>query len=187
MADRARRAGGDPPIEPTRGAAGPGADGDAGFAVREPPAPAPPTPPTPPATLHGAGARLHALPAFEDARGTLSFGQVGDHIPFEPKRYFVIGGVPAGVVRGGHAHREQHQFMVALRGACRIVLDDGGRRTEVVLDRQTLGLHVPPLVWGTLHDFTADALLLVLTSGAYDAAEYVGDYAAFAAATAHRR
>ena len=134
------------------------------------------------ATPRVGGARLVALPAFQDARGTLSFGQSGDHLPFEPKRYFLITDVPRGQLRGEHAHREQHQFMVAVRGACRVVLDDGSGREDIQLDHHTVGLHVPPMVWGSLYDFTPDALLLVLTSGAYDPAEYIRDYGAFTAA-----
>jgi dTDP-4-dehydrorhamnose 3,5-epimerase-like enzyme len=135
-------------------------------------------------TLRAGGAALRRLPLHRDQRGTLSFGQLGDHLPFSPQRYFIITDVPDGFVRGDHAHREQHQFFVPVRGRCRVVVDDGREREEILLGAPTIGLHVPPLAWGTLYDFSADALLLVLTSGRYDAAEYVRSYEAFAALVA---
>jgi acetyltransferase-like isoleucine patch superfamily enzyme/dTDP-4-dehydrorhamnose 3,5-epimerase-like enzyme len=136
--------------------------------------------------LRVAGARLYRLPMFQDPRGLLSFGQVGDHLPFDPKRWFIVTDVRPGMVRGEHAHREQHQYLVAVRGSCHMVLDDGERRDEIVLHSRGLGLHVPPMIWGTLFGFSPDALLLVLTSGLYDAAEYIRDYAVFSDAVAKR-
>ena len=136
--------------------------------------------------LRVAGARLYRLPMFQDPRGLLSFGQVGDHLPFDPKRWFIVTDVRPGMIRGEHAHREQHQYLVAVRGSCHMVLDDGKQRDEIVLHSRGLGLHVPPMIWGTLFGFSSDALLLVLTSGMYDAAEYIRDYAVFSAAVNER-
>ena len=123
-----------------------------------------------------AGARLIELPAFPDERGTLIFGQVGDHLPFEARRFFTIGDVPPGSVRGQHAHSVFHQFLLCVRGACTVTIDDGRSRQAFRLDSPRVGLHVPPLHWNVLSDFTSDALLLCLSSGEYDRAEYISDY-----------
>ncbi|HEX9924551.1 MAG TPA: FdtA/QdtA family cupin domain-containing protein, partial [Anaerolineae bacterium] len=75
-----------------------------------------------------------------------------------------------------HAHRELHQFLVCIRGSCAVVLDDGQSRCEVALDRPTLGLHVPPMVWATQYKFSPDAVLLVLASDIYKADDYIRNY-----------
>ena len=120
-------------------------------------------------------ARLIEVPFYPDERGTLLFGQVVDHIPFSMQRFFVISDVPAGSTRGHHAHREQHQFMLCLRGACTVEVDDGRQLQTFRLDSPRAGVHVPPLHWNVLSDFTGDALLLCLCSGAYDRGEYIED------------
>jgi acetyltransferase-like isoleucine patch superfamily enzyme len=129
--------------------------------------------------LHVGGAALHRLPIFSDARGSLTFGEVGNHLPFPVARYFVVSDVPSLEVRGEHAHRECHQFLVCLRGSCAVTLDDGQHREEVLLDSQTLGLHLPPMIWSALYHYTPDAVLLVLTSHAYSAADYIRNYDEF--------
>ena len=130
-------------------------------------------------TLQVGGATLHRLPVFTDARGSLTFGEVGQHLPFPVARYFVVSDVPSLEVRGEHAHRECHQFLVCLRGSCAVTLDDGQRREEVLLDSQTLGLHLPPMIWSALYHYTPDAVLLVLTSHRYSAADYIRNYDEF--------
>lgn len=131
-----------------------------------------------------AEARLVALPSFPDDRGTLTFGQVGAQLPFVPQRFFTITGVPKGGVRGEHAHRLLHQFLVCLHGGCTIMIDDGRRQQTFRLDSPAVALHVPPLHWNRLYDFTPDAVLLCLSSGAYDRAEYIPDYETFQRMTA---
>jgi UDP-2-acetamido-3-amino-2,3-dideoxy-glucuronate N-acetyltransferase len=129
--------------------------------------------------LSVARARLIKLPRIVDLRGGLSFGEYDKHLPFVPKRYFVIFDVPSVEVRGEHAHREQHQFLVCLRGSCSVVLDDGSHRDEVTLDRPDLGLYLPPMLWGIQYKYTQDAILLVLVSDVYDAGDYIRDYDEF--------
>ena len=124
------------------------------------------------------------IPAFEDSRGMLTFAQEGDHIPFTPRRYYTLMTVPEGKTRGGHAHAAYHTFIVALRGACLATYDDGVLRRSVRLERPTLGLYLPPLHWRELSGFSADGLILCLSSGLYDPAEYIHDYEAFARAVA---
>jgi dTDP-4-dehydrorhamnose 3,5-epimerase-like enzyme len=84
--------------------------------------------------------RLIELPTRIDPRGALSFAQQADHIPFDVKRLFVIYEVPDGASRGGHAHREQHQFLLVLSGRTTVTIDDGRERRSALLDRPSLAL-----------------------------------------------
>jgi dTDP-4-dehydrorhamnose 3,5-epimerase-like enzyme len=126
-----------------------------------------------------AGVTLHRLPHVHDLRGNLSFGEVASQIPFEVKRYFLVYGVASQEIRGEHAHRALHQFLICVHGRCHVVADDGALRQEFVLDSPTVGLHLPPLVWGIQYKYTEEAVLLVLTSDRYDPASYIRDYAEF--------
>jgi len=134
---------------------------------------------TEPGILSVSRAKLVQLPRILDLRGGLSFGEYDKQLPFIPKRYFVIFDVPSMEVRGEHAHREQHQFLVCLKGSCAVVLDDGESRDEIVLDSPNIGLYVPPLIWGIQYKYTPDAILLVLASDIYEASDYIRDYDLF--------
>lgn len=127
------------------------------------------------------GARFIDLPVVSDEAGELLWAQVGTHLPFEARRMFCIHGVPAGQVRGRHAHRRLHQVLVCLRGQCVVTLDDGTQRDRVVLDVPHRALYVPPLVWATQREFSADALLVVLASEVYRPDDYIRDYDEFVA------
>ena len=116
-----------------------------------------------------------------DMRGSLVGGEIEKHIPFSPRRFFVVHGVPSREVRGEHAHRTCEQFLVCLAGSVRAVVDDGTKRVEHVLDRPDRGLHMPALTWGTQYDYSPDAILLVLASHEYDADDYIRDYEDFLA------
>jgi dTDP-4-dehydrorhamnose 3,5-epimerase-like enzyme len=109
-------------------------------------------------------------------RGNLSFAEYGQFLPFIPKRYFLVFDVKNKEVRGEHAHKMLHQFLVCVKGSCSIVVDDARNREEVVLDSPTLGVHIPPMVWGIQYKFTSDAILLVLASEQYDGDDYIRDY-----------
>ena len=126
-----------------------------------------------------AGVALRRLPQAQDLRGLLTFAEVGKQVPFEVKRYFLVSGVATKEVRGEHAHRKLHQFLVCVQGQCHIVADDGRNRQEFVLDSPTLALYLPPMVWGIQYRFSQDAALLVLCSGKYDSADYIRDYSEF--------
>ncbi|WP_235538004.1 WxcM-like domain-containing protein [Pelomonas sp. Root1217] len=132
--------------------------------------------------LQARGARLHALPKIVDLRGALSFGEIDAHLPFTPRRFFIVYDVPNEEVRGEHAHRACHQFLICVKGSCTIVLDDGEHRDELRLDSPKVGLHIPPMVWGIQYRFSPDAVLLVLASDTYDAGDYIRDYDDFLAA-----
>lgn len=129
--------------------------------------------------LRVAGAYLRSLPLVQDMRGSLTYGEVDAQLPFAPRRIFTIFDVPSAEVRGGHAHRALHEFLVCVRGSCRVALDDGRHQDVVRLDRPTLGLYIPPMVWAFQDRYSADAVLLVLASHAYDAADYLRDYQEF--------
>jgi dTDP-4-dehydrorhamnose 3,5-epimerase-like enzyme len=126
-----------------------------------------------------AGVEVVDLPLVKDMRGSLSFAEYGQLLPFIPKRYFLVFDVPSRDMRGEHAHRTLHQFLVCVRGSCSVVVDDGLNREEIELDGPTRGIHIPPLVWGIQHKYSPDAVLLVLASDVYDADDYIRDYDSF--------
>lgn len=127
------------------------------------------------------GFRLIDLPRVVDARGNLTAGEFERHIPFAAKRYFMVYQVPLVETRGEHAHRECHQFLVCARGRVGVIGNDGTRRAEYVLDRPDVGFYMPPMTWGTQHDYSPDAVLLVFASHYYDADDYIRDYDQFIA------
>jgi len=87
--------------------------------------------------------------------------------------------VPTRDVRGEHAHRECHQFLICVSGNCSIVADDAKNRTEVLLDKPNLGVYLPPGVWSVQYKYSSDAILLVFASHFYDPADYIRDYSEF--------
>jgi dTDP-4-dehydrorhamnose 3,5-epimerase-like enzyme len=125
------------------------------------------------------GARIIDVPVITDERGTLSFGQVGDHLPFTPLRYFAITDVGPGMVRGEHAHRTDDEFLVCLRGSFKMVLDDGRARDEIVVDSPKRGLYIPALTWRVQHSYAPNTVVLVLASKLYSEEDYIRDYAEF--------
>ena len=126
-----------------------------------------------------AGVEILRLPIIEDMRGTLSFAEYGQYLPFMPKRYFLVFDVNSMEVRGEHAHKTLHQFLVCIKGSCCLVVDDGTNREEIRLDSPAIGVHIPPMVWGIQYKYSSDAVLLVLASEKYDAADYIRDYDEF--------
>lgn len=129
----------------------------------------------------GRGARLCALHEVRDARGNLSVAEVGRDLPFLVRRAFMVYDVPSAELRGAHAHHRCEQFLIAVKGSLQVTADDGAGRAEFTLDRPSLGLYLPPMVWGVQHRYSRDAVLLVLASDVYDSADYIRDYAEFTA------
>jgi dTDP-4-dehydrorhamnose 3,5-epimerase-like enzyme len=123
--------------------------------------------------------RLIDIRVITDERGSISTAEAGAALPFTPQRYFTVFNVPPHQVRGEHAHRECHQFLVCLRGSVTARTDDGSYVEERKLDSPARGLYVPPMIWGGQFDFSSDAILLVLASHTYDPAEYIRDYEEF--------
>lgn len=132
------------------------------------------------------GVVLHRMPLIEDMRGNLIAAETGRTLPFVPQRYFIVVDVPSAEVRGEHAHRTCHQFLVCVRGAVNVVVDDGRQRDEYRLDTPELGLHVPPGVWATQYGYSADGTLLVFASERYDPADYIRDYDEFLVSVRNR-
>ena len=125
------------------------------------------------------GVGLYELPVVVDLRGSLTFAEIGKSLPFMPQRFFLVFDVPSKEVRGEHAHRLCHQFLITVKGSCSVVVDDGERRAEIVLNRPNLGLHIPPMVWATEYKYSQDAVLLVLASDVYKAEDYIRNYDEF--------
>lgn len=119
------------------------------------------------------------LPKFLDARGNLSFVEQENHIPFVIRRTYWLYDVPGGECRGGHAYRENQEFIVALSGSFDVVLDDGKEKRVFTLNRSYYGLYVPKGLWREMENFSTNALALVLSSTDYDAGDYIRDYDEF--------
>lgn len=130
------------------------------------------------------GVKLHKLPRYQDLRGALSVGEFSKDLPFEPKRYFLVFDVPSQETRGEHAHRICHQFLICVKGSVRVLADDGARREEFTLDSPSVGLHLPPMIWGTQYQYSPGAVLLVFASENYDGDEYIRHYDEFIGLTA---
>lgn len=129
--------------------------------------------------LAASGSSLIELTDITAPNGTLIVGQHPEQLPFAVERIFTLLGVPSGEVRGTHAHRECHQFLICMAGSVSAVVDDGTSTEEVLLDRPSVGLYMPPLTWGKQYRYSPDAVLLVLASHAYDAEDYIHDYDEF--------
>ncbi|WP_216595385.1 WxcM-like domain-containing protein [Aestuariivita boseongensis] len=124
---------------------------------------------------------LYLMRRIEDARGSLTVGEVPDEVPFTPARYFVVYDVPSMELRGEHAHKKCQQFLICLHGSCRVLLDDGVERCEVTLDRPDIGVFMPEMIWGTQYRYSPEAVLLVLASRPYEEDDYLRTYDAFLA------
>ena len=116
-----------------------------------------------------------------DGRGWLIALENLKEVPFEIKRVYYIYGTQGDFRRGKHAHRNLTQLAICVAGSCKFVLDDGRERKEYLLNRNTIGLKIGPMVWREMYDFTPDCVLLVLASAAYDVSDYIRSYSEFKA------
>ncbi len=119
------------------------------------------------------------LPKFLDKRGNLSFIEEFKQIPFKIERTYWIYDVPGGEHRGGHAYRENEEFIVALSGSFDVILDDGKEKKTYSLNRSYYGLYVPKGIWREMNNFSTNSLALVLASTPYDESDYIRDYNLF--------
>ena len=124
------------------------------------------------------GVTIHGLTNARDLRGALTAAEFST-LPFPPQRLFTVYDVPSESVRGSHAHRECAQFLICVAGVVSCLVDDGSTREEIRLASSEVGLHIPPMIWGTQWKYTREAVLLVLASHAYDAEDYIRDYEEF--------
>jgi serine acetyltransferase len=123
------------------------------------------------------GVYVHRFAEFSDFRGSLTAGEMpAPQLPFTPRRWFLVYEVPSRELRGEHAHRKCHQFLICVAGSVTVSVDDGEHRGEVVLDRPSIGIYVPPMVWGSQFRYEPDTVLLVLASHPYAADDYIRDY-----------
>ena len=116
------------------------------------------------------------LPKILDKRGNLSIIEQYKNIPFKIVRTYWIYDVPGGEKRGGHAYRENEEFIVALSGSFDVMLDNGKTRMKFSLNRSYYGLYVPKGLWREMDNFSTNSLALVLASTPYDAGGYIYDY-----------
>jgi len=125
------------------------------------------------------GVTLHRFPVIPDLRGSLTVGDFERQIPFTPQRYFMVYGVPSREIRGEHAHKACHEFLICVRGSCSVMADDGEQRIETLLDEPHKGVYLPPMTWRVHYRYSPDGLLLVFASHHYDAADYIRNYEEF--------
>jgi acetyltransferase-like isoleucine patch superfamily enzyme len=125
------------------------------------------------------GVTVHKFPLILDIRGSLTVGEFERQIPFTPKRYFMVFDVPSKETRGEHAHLSCEQFLICVRGSCRLLADDGIDRAEILLDSPDSGVYLPAMTWGVQYKYSEDAVLLVFASHYYDASDYIRDYSDF--------
>ncbi len=123
--------------------------------------------------------KIIQLPKIVETRGNLSFLEGMNHIPFTIKRAYWIYDVPGGEVRGGHAFKEQDEFIIALSGSFDVVLDSGKRKKRFHLNRSYFGLFVPAGMWRSMDNFSTNSLALVLASTYFDENDYIRDYQEF--------
>lgn len=124
-------------------------------------------------------AKLIELPKILDKRGNLSFIESLEHVPFEIKRAYWIYDVPGGEIRGGHAFKEQKEFIVALSGSFDVIIDNGKEKQKFHLNRSYFGLYVPAGSWRSMENFSTNSLALVVASTAYHESDYIRDYNEF--------
>lgn len=116
------------------------------------------------------------LPKISDPRGNLTFVEAGNHIPFNIKRVYYLYDVPGGAERGGHAHKELHQLIIAMAGSFDVVLDDGCNNKRFHLNRSYYGLYIPKMIWRELDNFSSGSVCMVLASNKYDESDYYRNY-----------
>jgi dTDP-4-dehydrorhamnose 3,5-epimerase-like enzyme len=126
-----------------------------------------------------ADCKLIALPRIQDPRGNLTFVEGGNHIDFDIKRVYYLYDVPGGSARGGHAHKELRQLIIAMSGSFDVLLDDGVEKKRFHLNRSYQGLYVCPMIWRELDNFSSGSVCMVLASNRYDESDYYRDYQQF--------
>ena len=125
------------------------------------------------------GVKIIDLPKIKDSRGNLSFFENSNQIPFDIKRTYWIYDVPGGEIRGSHAFKESHEFIVALSGSFDVVLHDGEKEVKFNLNRSYYGLYVPNLLWRRVENFSTNSLALIVSSISYNSNDYIRDFDEF--------
>jgi hypothetical protein len=127
--------------------------------------------------------KIISLPKIAEPRGNLTFIEGNNHVPFSIERVYYLYDVPGGADRGGHAHRQLRQLLIAISGSFDVILDDGRERTKVQLNRSYNGLLINSMIWREIENFSSGAVCLVLASRRYEEEDYYRDYDTFRKAT----
>jgi dTDP-4-dehydrorhamnose 3,5-epimerase-like enzyme len=125
--------------------------------------------------------KKYTFPIHGDERGQLVAVEELKDVPFDIKRVYYLYETVQGVCRGFHAHKNLQQVLICVHGSCKVLLDDGREKRDVLLDKPNEGLYISNNVWREMYDFSPDAVLLVLASQLYDEADYIRDYDDFLA------
>jgi len=124
-------------------------------------------------------AKIIDLPKILDDRGNLSFFENKKQIPFDIKRTYWIYDVPGGEVRGSHAFKESHEFIIAMSGSFDVVLHDGEKEVRYSLNRSYYGLYIPNMLWRRIDNFSTNSLALIVSSIKYDELDYIRNFEEF--------
>ncbi len=127
--------------------------------------------------------QLIDLPKILDPRGNLSFFENNNQIPFVIKRTYWIYDVPGGEIRGSHAFKKSHEFIVSLSGSFDVVLHDGKNERIIHLNRSYYGVYIPNMIWRTLNNFSTNAAALIVSSTSYNENDYIRDFITFKSLT----
>jgi len=127
--------------------------------------------------------RIIELPKIEDSRGSLTFVEENRHIPFGIQRVYYLYDVPGGAERGGHAHKNLSQLLIAISGSFDVLLDDGNCSRRFHLNRSYQGLYICPMIWRELENFSSGSVCLVIASNLYSEQDYYRDKMEFLRAT----
>ena len=119
---------------------------------------------------------LIKLPKIEDSRGSLTFIESQNHVPFEIKQCYWMYDVPEGVTQKGNAFIEQDELIVALYGSFDVVCDNGSEQEVFHLDKSYFGLHVPKMFWRNMENFSTNSVVLVLASIKFNKKYFINGY-----------
>lgn len=116
------------------------------------------------------------FPKIQDPRGNLTFIEGGKHVPFEIQRVYYLYDVPGGAERGGHAHKELEQVLIAISGSFDLIVDDGAHKERIHLNRPYYGVYVGSMIWREMDNFSSGSVCMVLASRPYTETDYYRNY-----------
>lgn len=122
--------------------------------------------------------KIIEIPKIEDHRGNISVVE-RDILPYKIKRVYYLYDVPSSASRGGHAHKNLFQFLIALSGSFDVILNDGDNETKITLNKPNKGLLIPKGIWRELENFSSGSVCLVLASSEYDEDDYIRNFTEF--------
>ena len=123
--------------------------------------------------------RIIGFPKIQDPRGNLTFVEGGNHLDYDIKRVYYIYDVPGGAERGGHAHKQTRELLIAMSGSFDVVLNDASVEQKFHLNRSHYGLYVPPMTWRHLENFSSGSVCMVLASERFAEEDYFRHYGEF--------